>query len=94
MAVGVIVNELISNACKYAYATDCDGEIRINLRKQDDRSFELRVEDDGCGMPTDGSVKGTGLGSKLIRSMATSLGSDLAYAQDGVGTKVTLTASC
>ncbi|NIJ07073.1 two-component sensor histidine kinase/CheY-like chemotaxis protein [Sphingomonas vulcanisoli] len=94
VAVGVIVNELISNACKYAYAADRDGEIRVRLRSEDDGRFELRVEDDGCGMPADGSIKGTGLGSKLIRSMANSLGSTLAYVDEGVGTKVTMSAAC
>lgn len=94
VAVGVIVNELISNACKYAYAADCDGEVRVRLHQQDGGRFELRVEDDGCGMPTDGSIKGTGLGSKLIRSMASSLGSALVYVDEGPGTKVTLSAAC
>jgi two-component sensor histidine kinase len=48
------------------------GAIRVSLRQEGD-DFVLQVEDDGCGMPADGAIKGTGLGSKLVGAMATTL---------------------
>jgi two-component sensor histidine kinase/CheY-like chemotaxis protein len=92
VAVGVIVNELVSNACKYAYGADSDGEVRVALVRSEN-GFQLAVEDDGVGLPADGSIKGTGLGSKLVKAMATTLGSTLEYAEAPRGTRVVVTGS-
>jgi two-component sensor histidine kinase len=92
VAVGVIVNELVSNACKYAYPSDCPGEVRIAL-DHDGESFRLQVEDDGCGMPSDGAIKGTGLGSKLVGAMARTLKATIDYDPAYVGVRATLTAA-
>jgi PAS domain S-box-containing protein len=50
--VGLILNELMSNALKYAYPEGEKGEIRIDLRRIGDR-VEFRVSDDGAGFPQD-----------------------------------------
>jgi two-component sensor histidine kinase len=92
VAVGVIVNELVSNACKYAYGPNAAGEVRVELRAEGDK-FLLRVEDDGCGMPADGAVKGTGLGSKLINAMAATLKSGMDYDAAHKGVRATLLAA-
>ena len=92
VAVGVIVNELVSNACKYAYGEKTPGEVRVVLKAEGDK-FLLRVEDDGCGMPADGAVKGTGLGSKLINSMAATLKSAVDYDATHSGVRATLLAA-
>ena len=92
VAVGVIVNELVSNACKYAYGEDAEGEVRVELKAEGDK-FLLRVEDEGCGMPADGEIKGTGLGSKLINAMAAILKSTVDYDTDHRGVRATLLAA-
>jgi len=92
VAVGVIVNELVSNACKYAYGPADSGEVRVELRSLGD-TFLLRIEDDGCGMPTNGAVKGTGLGSKLISAMAATLKSTVDYDTEHTGVRATLLAA-
>jgi len=92
VAVGVIVNELVSNACKYAYPPTAPGEVRVALKAQDDK-FLLRIEDDGRGMPVDGVVKGTGLGSKLVGAMATTLKASIDYETTDRGVRVTLVAA-
>jgi len=92
VAVGVIVNELVSNACKYAYAADAAGEVRIALKREGDK-FLLRVEDNGVGMPADGAVKGTGLGTKLINAMAATLKSAVDYDAGHAGVRATLLAA-
>lgn len=70
VALGMIANEWVSNACKYAYSDGEDGEIRLCLRQTGDKEIELSVEDDGPGMPANGAVQGTGLGTKLIDALA------------------------
>ncbi|WP_294393145.1 response regulator [uncultured Sphingomonas sp.] len=92
VAVGVIVNELVSNACKYAYPNATCGEVRIALRNEGD-NFVLRVEDDGCGMPDDGEIKGTGLGSKLVNAMARTLKATIDYDHTHTGVRATITAA-
>lgn len=92
VSLGVIVSELVSNACKYAYPPDGDGEIRVDLRLDDSQHFVLRVEDDGCGMAVGAAPTGTGVGTKLIAAMAKSLKS--AIEMDGAnGVTATLRAA-
>ena len=79
VSVGVIVNELVSNACKYAYAPDEPGEVRVGFARDGEAHAVLVVEDDGRGLEAGTGVKGTGLGAKLIRAMAASLDSEVVY---------------
>lgn len=48
------------------------------------------MEDDGVGWTGEGQPRGTGLGSRIIRAMATNLRSALVYGADRVGTRATL----
>ncbi|MDY0959537.1 MULTISPECIES: sensor histidine kinase [unclassified Sphingomonas] len=77
VSIGVIVTELVTNACKYAYP-DGTGEVRIRLTQGDGHCL-LVVEDDGCGIAEGQKPQGTGLGAKLIRAMAKSLQTELEY---------------
>jgi len=92
VSLGVIVNELVSNACKYAYPADGSGEIRVDFTRADDRHFRLSVEDDGGGFNGQVSPKGTGLGSRLIVAMAKSLSSRVDYDPAHRGVRATLEA--
>jgi len=93
VSLGVIVNELVSNACKYAYAPDASGEIRIELSCDGDDFFVLVVEDDGCGMQNGAAARGTGLGTRVIRAMAQSLQSAVEYDSRHAGVRATLRAA-
>jgi len=93
VSLGVIVNELVSNACKYAYDPDTAGEVRIELAREGDDFFVLAVEDDGCGIPADASPRGTGLGTRVIRAMAQSLQSAVEYDPSYRGVRATLRAA-
>lgn len=91
VSLGVIVTELVSNACKYAYP-DGPGEVRIALTQDGDERFRLSVEDDGVGI-VDDAPKGTGVGTRLIRAMAQSLDSIVEYDPAHRGTRATLAAA-
>ncbi|UIJ70664.1 sensor histidine kinase [Aurantimonas sp. HBX-1] len=90
VSVGVVVNELVSNACKYAYGEGEAGEIRVSLARLAER-FQLVVEDDGKGKVQPQQAKSTGLGTKLIRAMAQSLNAAIEYG-DGPNVRVMLRA--
>ena len=94
VSLGVIVNELVSNACKYAYEAGAAGEVRIALTRDGEDRFLLKVEDDGCGMEVDAAPKGTGLGAKVVRAMAKSLQAQLSYDVEHRGVRAILSAAC
>ncbi len=80
VALGVVVAELITNACKYAYAENEYGEVRVRFTSNGDGEAVLSVEDDGVGVPAEGfKAKGTGLGQTVIAAMGRSLGSTVAF---------------
>ncbi|RZM11783.1 MAG: response regulator [Sphingomonas sp.] len=91
VSLGIIVTELVTNACKYAYPLGA-GEVRVALSADGD-AFLLAVEDDGCGMPADATPRGTGLGTKLIRAMAQSLQTIVEYDPSHAGVRATLRAT-
>ncbi|MEH3047503.1 sensor histidine kinase [Sphingomonas adhaesiva] len=91
VSLGVIVTELVSNACKYAYP-DGHGQVRITLTRADDDRFRLTVEDDGVGIG-DAPPKGTGVGTRLIRAMAQSLDTVVEYDPTHAGTRAILSAA-
>ncbi len=64
------------------------------MRGKGEREFLLTVEDDGPGMPGNGDVQGTGLGTKLIKAMAASLRASLSYDPAHDGHKVLVTGPC
>ena len=82
---GILINELVSNACKYAYAEDEPGEVRITFRTDGSDGYRLRVEDDGVGMGMSMTPSGTGLGSQIIQSMVDFLGAEMEQSSPGRG---------
>ena len=92
VSLGVIVNELVSNAFKYAYGPASPGEVRVSLTRDDD-SFVLAVEDDGVGLGPVPRTQGSGLGSRLIGAMAKSLKGAVEYDSGGRGLRATLRAA-
>ena len=66
--LGLILNELISNALKYAFEGREHGKLQIDLLQQDEQLL-LRVKDDGVGIPVDKDLaKSPSMGYKLIQS--------------------------
>lgn len=56
---GLIINELATNAFKYAFTGNRTGEIRIELAVKDDKSCQLLIGDNGVGLPADLDVAST-----------------------------------
>lgn len=89
VAVGLIINELVTNAIKYAYPGDADGTICVYVTCVDD-TVEIVVEDDGVGMPREASEDSGGLGQRLVRSLAAQLGGRFGCNADPSGTSCTV----
>jgi two-component sensor histidine kinase len=63
--LGIIVNELVTNACKHAFAGG-SGRIRVTARR-DGGDARIEVADDGCGMSA-GARSKRGLGTRLVEA--------------------------
>jgi two-component system, sensor histidine kinase PdtaS len=91
ISIGLISNELLTNAFKYAFEGKPSGQINISLKKHDsdkDR-LELRISDDGIGKIINSPSKGTGFGTMLIDLLTKQLNGKLSYSVDK-GTLVSL----
>lgn len=86
--LGIVVSELVTNAVKHAFAPGRAGNIWIRFLKSGEGVAELRVEDDGQGLPEAGPV-GTGLGAVIIKQLARQFGGTPDYGpREGGGTQV------
>jgi two-component sensor histidine kinase len=71
---GLIVNELVSNSLKHAFAAGQTGKIGIALSESDDYQTTLRVWDNGIGFPKDLDFRNTkSLGLQLVTALTNQL---------------------
>ncbi|MCZ8218081.1 MAG: PAS domain-containing protein [Acidovorax sp.] len=81
--VALVVNELLTNALKHAFAPDCPGTIELRAAAVDD-GISVTVRDDGCGLPADSPfAEGSTLGFSLVTLLTQQLGADMAWPQPG-----------
>ncbi len=76
VTVGLVVNEAVTNALKYAWpSAEHSGRVRVSFSR-DGGQFVLVVEDDGVGMAALSATQGVGtdgLGTRLLRALAAQL---------------------
>ncbi|WP_319475592.1 sensor histidine kinase [Marispirochaeta aestuarii] len=51
LPLGLIINEIISNALKHAFPGETTGKITLRLRSRENMHIELEISDTGVGMP-------------------------------------------
>lgn len=83
IALGLIVNELVTNALKHAFPGDRSGTVRVALK--DTSPLALIVEDNGVGLTAD---RREGLGSRLTRLLAEQLGATVSWENTNPGAQV------
>ncbi|MEY3236082.1 MAG: hypothetical protein RI883_183 [Bacteroidota bacterium] len=87
---GLLVNELITNAIKYAFIERNEGEIFIGLKEKKD-IIELRIEDNGIGLPPNFEIlKSNSLGLQLVSTLVEQLDGEINII-NGKGTKYLIT---
>jgi two-component sensor histidine kinase/HAMP domain-containing protein len=95
MYLGLIVNELVTNAFKHAFNGDGVGEVIISLSAEDD-TVTLTVSDNGKGFPEagDGGERGRKLGMRLVKTLVNQIDGELHIARErGVRARITFKAS-
>lgn len=79
LPIGLVVNEVVSNAFKYAFDGRENGRLDVHLQ-QVEGSTVLTIRDDGPGFDAEGAAKG--MGSKLIAGFVAQLGGRYAFTSD------------
>jgi len=64
--IGLIVNELLTNALKYAFPPVYDAHIKIKLEQLNQDELRLEVVDNGVGFEVGQAPIGTGFGTQLV----------------------------
>ncbi|MDR6967701.1 two-component sensor histidine kinase [Flavobacterium arsenatis] len=81
--LGLIVNELVSNAYKYAFDKRNSGRIKVKITSLNEVDYELDVNDDGTGLPTDfDPKKSKSLGLKLVGILSRQLRGTMSFNSD------------
>jgi len=88
VAIGIIVNELVMNAVKYAYP-DGAGPIHVELHADND-DLVLSIADDGVGLGTRSDPRSTGMGQRIVSAMAAKLSANVERDEAHPGTRIVL----
>ncbi|MBY3088595.1 GAF domain-containing protein [Rhizobium laguerreae] len=89
--VGLLVNELTTNAIKYAFDEGATGTIEVTVAALGDGTLLLFVDDDGKGLPADFDPStASSLGVRLITSISRQLGGDPKWERLSQGTRFAL----
>jgi two-component sensor histidine kinase len=86
VAIGIIVNELVMNAVKYAYP-DGAGPIDVEL-KAEGGDLVLSIADDGVGLNVKADPRSTGMGQRIVSAMAQKLEASVERDPNHAGTRM------
>jgi PAS domain S-box-containing protein len=76
--MGLIINELVTNSLKHAFAGRPQGKLTVNLHLGDEHRVHLTVSDDGVGLPADYKERSvTTLGTQLVKVLVGQLGGEM-----------------
>lgn len=91
VSLALVVNELVTNAVKYAYQGREGGRVWIMVRRLGRDQFSVSVRDEGNGLPADFDLeRAKGLGMKIVASLARQLGAGIEVKRLDPGTEFVL----
>lgn len=80
--LGIIVNELITNAYKHAFPGDMNGKILISLKQRADDNMQLVISDNGIGLPEKRKEDNHSFGLNLISALVEQINGELEIKSD------------
>jgi len=87
--LGLILNELLTNAMKYAFPEERYGTIAVKFYKKDEE-YVMKVDDDGIGLPSDLDIDKTDtLGLQLVKNLIEQIDAEINIQVDQ-GTHITI----
>ena len=82
--IGLILNEAITNALKYAFPENSGGMITISMKKTTDDNIELNITDNGKGLPEDfDTLSSNTMGIRLMKGLARQIEARLTLENEG-----------
>lgn len=90
LPLGLIINELVTNAYKYAFAKDIEGNLGVTISKINNAMYKLIVSDNGVGLPNINDIKNTNsFGLNLVKRLVKQLrGSFSVYNNSGARVEI------
>ncbi len=81
--VGLILNEVITNAIKYAFEEREAGSIQIKMLCSNERKISLEIKDNGVGLPDNFNIQiSDSMGMRLIKGLVKQINGNLFIASD------------
>jgi two-component sensor histidine kinase len=91
IVIGLIINELVSNAGKYAYPDHTGGLIWVRVVQTENETIAISVRDQGVGLPPGFEPAASKqLGTRLVNALAKQLGGELTRQPAPTGVDFTL----
>jgi two-component sensor histidine kinase len=88
--LGLIVNELVTNAIKHSRPSSRTGRVQIVL-KMAPESFSIAVSDKGNGPPRQADTQSSGLGARMVAAFARQVDATITTGCSSAGYAVTVT---
>lgn len=87
---GLIINEIVTNALKYAFTDQKNGEVNVSLTQKNE-FIQLTIADNGRGLPDNIDYRNTeSLGMQLVVTLVQQLGGEIVL-DNSNGAKYTIT---
>lgn len=88
--IGLILNEAITNAIKYAFPQEGRNEIAISMQQDNDKQITLTIADNGIGLPPDfRNTKTSSLGVRLMNGLTGDIGGQFSIESNN-GTSISI----
>lgn len=78
--LALLLSELATNACKYAFADGRAGELRVSVKASGTGRADITVSDNGVGLSEDRSL---GMGTRLLQGLSSQMGGSYSLTSDG-----------
>lgn len=91
MPCSLIISELVSNALKYAFPDERQGEVQIDFTMRDDGWYSMTIRDNGIGLPDSIDIEKTEtLGMQLLNTLSRQLRGEFSFSR-AEGTSFSIT---
>lgn len=84
-ALGMIVNEILTNAFKHAFDPDCSGRVSVRFSAPTACSGILEISDDGKGYSTEVPYGRNGLGLQIVQASIGQIGGEMTVSSTELG---------
>jgi two-component sensor histidine kinase len=90
--IALMINELVTNAAKYAYPGHQSGKIWVAMGAGDEDVIKLAVRDEGRGLPSDfDPLSAPGLGMRIVHALSQQLNATIDVHRHDPGTEFIVT---